>query len=54
MALRLPDYDFELDGFQRRAVEALEDGKSVLVAAPTGGHDAGIREGQSHPSVSVR
>jgi ATP-dependent RNA helicase HelY len=36
MALRLPDYDFELDGFQRRAVEALEAGKSVLVAAPTG------------------
>jgi len=26
----------------------------TLVAAPTGGHDAGIREGQSHPSVSVR
>jgi ATP-dependent RNA helicase HelY len=36
MALRLPDYDFELDTFQRRAVEALEAGESVLVAAPTG------------------
>ncbi|MCU1374979.1 MAG: superfamily helicase [Actinomycetia bacterium] len=36
MALRLPDYDFELDDFQRRAVEALEAGESVLVAAPTG------------------
>jgi ATP-dependent RNA helicase HelY len=36
MALRLPDYDFELDDFQRRAVEALERGESVLVAAPTG------------------
>jgi ATP-dependent RNA helicase HelY len=34
--LRLPDYDFELDVFQRRAVEALEAGESVLVAAPTG------------------
>ena len=36
MALRLPDYDFELDAFQRRAVEALQAGESVLVAAPTG------------------
>jgi ATP-dependent RNA helicase HelY len=36
MALRLPDYDFELDDFQQRAVEALEAGDSVLVAAPTG------------------
>ena len=26
----------------------------TLIAAPIGGHDAGIREGQSHPSVSVR
>jgi predicted MPP superfamily phosphohydrolase len=26
----------------------------TLVAAPTGGRDAGVREGQSHPSVSVR
>ena len=26
----------------------------TLVAAPIGGHDAGIRAGQSHPSVSVR
>jgi ATP-dependent RNA helicase HelY len=33
---KLPDYDFELDDFQRRAVEALERGESVLVAAPTG------------------
>ena len=29
-------YDFELDDFQRRAVDALGEGKSVLVAAPTG------------------
>ncbi|HUS60791.1 MAG TPA: DEAD/DEAH box helicase, partial [Acidimicrobiales bacterium] len=36
MAPRLPDYDFELDEFQRRAVEALVAGESVLVAAPTG------------------
>jgi ATP-dependent RNA helicase HelY len=33
---RLPDYDFELDDFQRRAIGALQDGQSVLVAAPTG------------------
>jgi len=26
----------------------------TLVAAPIGGHDAGVRAGQSHPSVSVR
>ncbi|AXK32201.1 RNA helicase [Streptomyces armeniacus] len=29
-------YDFELDGFQIEACEALEAGKGVLVAAPTG------------------
>ena len=29
-------YPFELDDFQRRAVQALDDGASVLVAAPTG------------------
>ena len=29
-------YDFELDDFQRRAVAALDQGQSVLVAAPTG------------------
>jgi len=29
-------YPFELDQFQRRAIEALDDGRSVLVAAPTG------------------
>jgi uncharacterized protein len=26
----------------------------TLIAAPIGGHDVGVREGQSHPSVSVR
>jgi ATP-dependent RNA helicase HelY len=29
-------YPFELDPFQRRAIDALDDGRSVLVAAPTG------------------
>ena len=29
-------YDFVLDPFQRRAIAALDDGRSVLVAAPTG------------------
>jgi ATP-dependent RNA helicase HelY len=32
----LAGYDFALDGFQLRAVEALDRGESVLVAAPTG------------------
>ena len=32
----LGDYDFELDPFQLRAIEALDRGASVLVAAPTG------------------
>jgi ATP-dependent RNA helicase HelY len=29
-------YPFVLDGFQRRAIDALDAGESVLVAAPTG------------------
>ena len=29
-------YPFVLDGFQRRAIDALDDGESVLLAAPTG------------------
>ncbi|HEV2767106.1 MAG TPA: DEAD/DEAH box helicase [Acidimicrobiales bacterium] len=29
-------YDFELDDFQRRAIAAIDEGQSVLVAAPTG------------------
>jgi ATP-dependent RNA helicase HelY len=31
-----PGYDFALDPFQQRAIAALDDGQSVLVAAPTG------------------
>jgi ATP-dependent RNA helicase HelY len=31
-----PAYDFELDPFQIRAIDALDAGESVLVAAPTG------------------
>ncbi len=31
-----PGYDFALDDFQRRAIAALDEGDSVLVAAPTG------------------
>jgi ATP-dependent RNA helicase HelY len=30
------DYPFELDGFQQTAIDALDQGSSVLVAAPTG------------------
>ena len=29
-------YDFDLDPFQQRAIAALDEGRSVLVAAPTG------------------
>src|SRR5581483_8436145 len=29
-------YGFELDGFQERALDAIDAGRSVLVAAPTG------------------
>nr|MDP9019623.1 DEAD/DEAH box helicase [Actinomycetota bacterium] len=29
-------YDFELDDFQRQAIAAIDEGQSVLVAAPTG------------------
>jgi len=32
----LAAYGFDLDGFQRRAAEALDAGRSVLVSAPTG------------------
>ena len=32
----LPGYDFTLDPFQVRAIAALDEGRSVLVAAPTG------------------
>jgi len=32
----LAGYDFELDDFQVRAIRALDEGRSVLVAAPTG------------------
>lgn len=32
----LTGYDFTLDPFQRRAIAALDEGRSVLVAAPTG------------------
>ncbi|HUF32368.1 MAG TPA: DEAD/DEAH box helicase [Acidimicrobiales bacterium] len=31
-----PPYDFPLDDFQRRAMDAVDEGRSVLVAAPTG------------------
>lgn len=31
-----PGYDFDLDPFQQRAIAALDAGRSVLVAAPTG------------------
>ncbi|MFP3902311.1 MAG: DEAD/DEAH box helicase [Acidimicrobiia bacterium] len=40
----LADYPFALDRFQERAVAALDDGSSVLVAAPTGSGKTVIAE----------
>ena len=39
------EYDFTLDDFQVRAIRALDEGRSVLVAAPTG-------SGSTWPSAS--
>src|SRR4051794_18977548 len=41
-------YDFELDGFQLAACEALEDGHGVLVAAPTGSGKTIVGEFAAH------
>ena len=40
----LTGYDFPLDPFQVRAIEALDEGRSVLVAAPTGSGKTVIAE----------
>jgi ATP-dependent RNA helicase HelY len=42
--MRPLDYGFELDAFQRRAIDALDSGTSVLVAAPTGAGKTVIAE----------
>ena len=50
-AALLAGYGFELDDFQRRAVGALDAGRSVLVCAPTG---AGKGWGPRREAMSTR
>src|SRR3954447_18100280 len=46
------DYPFELDEFQIRACEALEDGHGVLVAAPTGSGKTIVGEFAAHLALA--
>ena len=45
-------YDFPLDDFQVRACQALENGHSVLVAAPTGSGKTLVGEFAVHLAIS--
>jgi ATP-dependent RNA helicase HelY len=47
-------YDFDLDGFQLEACRALEDGKGVLVAAPTGSGKTVVGEFAVHLALANR
>ncbi len=47
-------YDFELDPFQIEACKALEDGKGVLVAAPTGSGKTIVGEFAVHLALAER
>ena len=49
----LASYPFELDDFQRRACEALEDGHGVLVAAPTGAGKTVVGEFATHLALAT-
>jgi ATP-dependent RNA helicase HelY len=46
-------YDFEFDEFQRRACQGLTDGKSVLVAAPTGSGKTVVGEFAVHLALAA-
>ena len=46
-------YDFEFDDFQRRACQALRDGTSVLVAAPTGSGKTVVGEFAVHLALAA-
>ncbi|HUK71714.1 MAG TPA: DEAD/DEAH box helicase [Streptosporangiaceae bacterium] len=46
-------YDFEFDEFQRRACQGLKDGKSVLVAAPTGSGKTVVGEFAVHLALAA-
>ncbi len=45
-------YPFDLDGFQREACEALEDGRGVLVCAPTGAGKTVVGEFAAHLALA--
>ncbi|MHB8671625.1 MAG: DEAD/DEAH box helicase [Acidimicrobiales bacterium] len=47
------DYPFGLDDFQRRAIQALDAGRSVLVAAPTGSGKTVVAEYAVAKALSV-
>ena len=46
-------YDFPLDDFQVRACEALEEGRDVLVAAPTGSGKTVVGEFAIHVAMAT-
>src|SRR3954466_14421708 len=46
-------YDFPLDDFQRRACQAIEEGRGVLVAAPTGSGKTVVGEFAIHLALST-
>jgi ATP-dependent RNA helicase HelY len=46
-------YDFPLDGFQYRGCEAIEEGRSVLVAAPTGSGKTIVGEFAVHLALAT-
>ncbi|HMU36961.1 MAG TPA: DEAD/DEAH box helicase, partial [Marmoricola sp.] len=47
------EHAFDLDGFQVRGCEALESGKSVLVAAPTGAGKTVVGEFAAHLALAT-
>src|SRR5439155_19151077 len=47
-------YPFPLDDFQLQAIQALHDGESVLVAAPTGAGKTVVAEFGIHRALSRR
>ena len=46
-------YPFDLDGFQRESCEALEDGRGVLVCAPTGAGKTVVGEFAAHLALAA-
>ena len=52
-AVSAPAHDFELDPFQRRAIDAIDAGRSVLVAAPTGSGKTVVAEHAVHRALAT-